>query len=105
MSDSMIIDTWKFDGKCYKIILTQARPDVCESYQLNEELILKRDENEYFEIPDEPFVKIIPLVIAFKNPENKISISMQHEGLAIEPLLRFLSIITKKWKNESNYSM
>ena len=32
------------------------------------------------------------------NIENKIVISMQHEGLPIEPLLHFLNIINDKWK-------
>jgi hypothetical protein len=98
MSESITIDSFEYNNLNYKINWNQAKPDVNESYQLNEEMNLIRDKREYFNTPEEPYLKIVPLVIAYRNKENKIEISMQHEGLPIEPLMHFLNVIKMKWK-------
>jgi hypothetical protein len=98
MSESIMIERFEYDNKNYKINWNKPNPEVNESFQLNEEIKLIRDKREYFNTPEEPYVKVIPLVIAFRNNENKIAISMQHEGLPIEPLMHFLNMIKKKWK-------
>jgi hypothetical protein len=97
MSESISIDSFEHNHKNYKINWNQARQDVNESYQLNEEIKLIRDKQEYFNTPEEAYVKVVPLAIAFRNNENKVIISMQHEGLSIEPLLHFLNMIKNKW--------
>jgi hypothetical protein len=98
MGESATVDSFKYDDKSYKINWNKPNPEVNESYQLNEEIKLIRDKREYFNTPEEPYVKVIPLVIAFRNNENKIAISMQHEGLPIEPLMHFLNMIKQKWR-------
>ncbi len=98
MSESITIDSFEYNTINYKINWNQAKPEVNESYQLIEEINLIRDKREYFNTPEEPYLKVVPLVVAFRNNENKIEISMQHEGLPIEPLLHFLNVIKMKWK-------
>jgi hypothetical protein len=98
MSENFVVDSFKYGDKSYKINWNKPNSEVNESYQLNEEINLIRDKREYFDTPEEPYVKVVPLVIAFRNSENKIAISMQHEGLPIEPLLHFLNILKTKWK-------
>ncbi len=98
MSENIVIDSFKHDSKNYKINWNEAKNDVNESYQLNEEIRLLRDKREYFDTQEEAYLKIVPLVVAFRSNENKIIVSMQHKGLPIEPLLHFLNLIKAKWK-------
>jgi hypothetical protein len=97
MSENICVDNFEYNKKKYKILWNRSNQEVNESYQLNEEIKLLRDKRDYFNTPEEEYLKVVPLVIAFKNNENKITISMQHEGLPIEPLLHFLNMIQKKW--------
>lgn len=99
MSESIKVESFEYNNKNYKIHWNKPNSEVNESYQLNEEINLIRDKREYFNTPEEPYLKVIPLVLAFRNKENKITISMQHEGLPIEPLLHFLNTIKTKWNN------
>jgi hypothetical protein len=101
MSESVNVDSFKHDNRKYKINWNKPNSEVEESYQLNEEIKLIREKREYFNTPEEPYLKVVPLVIAFRNKENKIAISMQHEGLPIEPLLHFLNSIKTKWEEKS----
>jgi hypothetical protein len=98
MNESIFVDSFEYNNKNYKIVWNEAKEDVHESCQLSEEMNLMRDKREYFNTPEEAYLKVVPLVIAFRNNENRVTISMQHEGLPIEPLLHFLNIIKSKWE-------
>jgi len=100
MSESINVECFEYDNKNYKINWNKANSEVNESYQLFEEIHLIREKRKYFNTPEEPYLKVIPLVLAFRNKENKVEISMQHEGLPIKPLLHFLNRIKEGWNNQ-----
>jgi hypothetical protein len=99
MSESTNVESFEYNKKNYKIYWNKPNSEINESYQLNEEINLIREKRDFFNTPEEPYLKIIPLVLAFRNKDDKITISMQHEGLPIEPLLHFLNTIKSKWNN------
>lgn len=99
MSKLVIEKTFTYNNRKFLIITDcTENENIDDSIELIEEIQSIGKPLKHYMESDGVLNKTEPIVFACKDEKGEMEISMQYEGLPLEPLLTFLEVVCRKWK-------
>lgn len=103
MTKSEIDSTFIYKNRKFLIIADYSEDEsIDDSIELIEEIQTVGKPLRHYMESDGVLNKTEPIVFACRDERGEIELSMQYEGLPLEPLLRFLEAVCRKWKDCRN---
>jgi hypothetical protein len=99
MNKTTTITSFQFKNRRFIITLDSSLDENDESMELCEKVTVKGKPLKHLLVSDGIQNKTVPIAFASRNGKTgQVEISMHHEGLPLEPLLRFVASIQNQWK-------